>query len=90
MAKWDISARCHLYVLWRFDGDFYFTKLDPDLKDLEPGELLNHCIHEEMKDAEDDEIEELISMALDTDHPWYIGYEMALAFISADAEFLSI
>ena len=90
MAKWDMNKERHLYVLWRVDGDFYFTTLDPELKDLEPNELLNHCIHEELQDAEDDEINELIAMALDTDHPKYIGYEMPVAFISADAEFLSV
>lgn len=85
MAKWDISRGQFLYVLWRVDGDFFLTKLSSDLRSLDRKELLIRCIQEEL---EDDEVEEQVNIALDTDHPDYIGYEMPVAFISTDVEFL--
>jgi hypothetical protein len=40
------------------------------------------------EDDDDDTIEHQISMATDSDHPDYIGYEMPLIMVSADAEFI--
>lgn len=76
-----------LYCVWRIDGEFQVTDLPVRFRNLNTNELLVMCIRKESED-DDDDIEELIAIATDSDHPQFIGYEMPVIFVSADVEFI--
>ena len=76
-----------LYVMWRIDGEFNLTTLPVIHRDKSTNELLVLCIQMDSEE-DDDEIALQIAMATDTDHPDFIGYEIPMILVSADAEFI--
>lgn len=77
-----------LYVMWRTDGEFNLTDLDPIHQTLDTNELVKLCIQDPEMGLEKSEIEEMIAMATDSDDPRFIGYEMPAIFVSSDVKFI--
>lgn len=77
-----------LYVMWRTDGEFNLTDLDPIHQNLDTNELVKLCIQDPEMGLEESEIEEMIAMATDSDDPRFIGYEMPAIFVSSDVKFI--
>ena len=76
-----------LYVMWRIDGECNLTVLPVIHRGKNTNELIVLCIQMDSEE-DDDEIARQIAMATDTDHPDFIGYEMPMILVSADAEFI--
>jgi len=79
-----------LYCLWRISGDFNLTELPGTVAGTSPQELIVMCIRAEqpfvvgMTDA--DVIAD-IARATNPEDPHYVGYEMPIIILSADAVF---
>ena len=84
-----------LYCVWRVDGEFSITDIDVSFRDKDFNTIVKEAIRKDADDMgmsaflnqEDKEqhINSLITIATDSDHPAFIGYEMPMVIV-ADPE----
>ena len=77
-----------LYCVWRVDGELELTDLDPKYQGKSTNELVRRCITAPDTGFKEQEIEDLLRTALDTEASDFIGYEMPCIFVSSDVKFI--